>query len=397
MELTRAEAARVAVHFQRLDASRPRATHDSVLDTVRGLGYLQLDTISAVERTHHLVLHSRLKGYRGRLLDDLLYEGRTLCDYWTNVAAIVPVEDREAYRYCWTAHRDGWRSVSRSFLDEILRKSPKDRPFDVDDFDEEMQGRTPGTWSSSRLRNALDILVLEGSLMVHHREKFRKTFTHCPAPPKRLRPSSRSDCEVARFLLRRSLSAMGIGGLREIMVARLLPARVYRREAQRMVREGLLERARIQGVPDDCYVLSERKPEVEKAAAEHTTDAVASLLSPFDNLLINRQRTLILFGFRARFEGYVPQARREYGYFMMPLLWGERLIGYADPKLDRKAGIMTFHTIKVQPTEVKRALPALVEEFVRFLQFHDARRLSIKRSEPRFVAREVETSVNRAV
>ena len=397
MDLSREEAARVAIHFQRLDSPRPRASHDAVLETVRALGYLQLDTISAVERTHHLVLHSRLGGYRGRLLDDLLYEGRAVCDYWTNVAAIIPAEDRESYRYCWTAHRDGWRSVSRPFLDEVLRKSPQDRPFDVDDFGEEMQGRTRGTWSSSRLRSALDILVLEGFLIVHHREGFRKTFTHAANPPARLRASSRSDGEVARFLLRRSLSAMGIGSLREIMVARLLPARVYRREVHRMVREGVLDIARIRGVPDECYLLPERKPEIEKAVATSATEAVATLLSPFDNLLINRQRTLNLFGFRTRFEAYVPQARREYGYFMMPLLCGERLIGYADPKLDRKAGIMTFHSLNVPSKEVKGSLPALVEEFVRFLRFHEARCLRIKGSGPGSFAREIESSVNRAV
>jgi len=190
---------------------------------------------------------------------------------------------------------------------------------------------------------------------------------------------------------------MGLGSLREVMVARLLPTRVYRQEAQRMVREGVLDIARIQGVPDDCYLLPERESEIETAAATSATEAVATLLSPFDNLLINRQRTLNLFGFRTRFEAYVPQARREYGYFMMPILCGERLIGYADPKLDRKEGIMTFHTLSVQSKEVKRSLPALVDEFVRFLQFHEARRLRIKGPKPRSVAREIEASVNRAV
>ncbi len=379
MELTVEQAARVALHFQRLDKRR-KASPSNIYKLVQQLGSLQLDTINVVERSHHLVLYSRLEDYKPQQLDEPLYKQRSLCDFWTNVAAIIPSEDYDYYHYEWNAHRAGWHSATDEFRNQVRQKAPRNRPFTTDDFEESMQGRRKEAWRSSALSNALDILTLEGYFQIHHREGTRKFYAWRTEKPKKLQASTSMDRKLTRFLLQRSLSSLGIGTLQEIQVARLRPVKSYREEAESMLKDGTFEKVKILGLPEQHYILSEKKEEIKRVLDEHADEAKATLLSPLDNLIINRKRTFKLFGFYPQFEAYVPKNKRKYGYFNMPILYGEKLVGYIDPKLDRKTGITTFNKLSVThiPDDAERA--ALAQEFARFLDFHNSKKLEIKNS-----------------
>ncbi len=281
-------------------------------------------------------------------------------------------------------------------MEKIRRLVPQDQPFSTDDFEESLQRRLGG-WSGSELSRALDHFVTEGFLMIHHREGSRKFYSRRERQPEKSKTSQIDDRRLLRFLLRRTLSAMGVGTLREIQLARAMPAKLYNQEAKLMVEDGTLDVVSVKGMRDKYYALPEQREEIEAASEGPTANGQATLLSPFDNLIINRQRTLKLFGFYPRFEAYVPKEMRKYGYYNMPILYGEKLLGYVDPKLDRKTSVMTFQTLNLDHEPDEKALSALVEEFARFLRFHEAERLEVKTSQPHTIAKKIQNEVARAL
>ncbi len=397
MELTREEAARIALHFQQLHRARPKASPITVLETVRRLGSLQIDTISVVERSPHLVLYSRLDNSKPELIQELLFKQRKLCEYWTNVAAIIPVEDQPYYFYRWRTRSDSWIKQfwlpkNREYVEQVRSKIPKDQPFSTDYFEAPLQRGGRG-WSGSELTRALDYLMIEGYLMIHHREGTRRFYAHrkISLTSKRI-----DDRKLLRFILQRALNAMGIGTLREIQLSRLMPATDYKREVESMMKEGVLDGIKVKGLREDFYLLNSRREEIEEAVEETPPNQV-TLLSPFDNLIINRQRTFKLFGFLPRFEAYVPKEKRKYGYYNMPILYKEEFLGYVDPKLDRKTSVMSFQTLNLEKMPSAETESALVEEFARFLRFHNAEKLEVKSSLPRSLTKKIEAGVAKAL
>ncbi len=396
MQLTRAEAARVALYFQLLSRPRPKASESSILALVRALGNLQIDTINVVERSHHLVLNSRLEDYRGELLERLLLK-RRLVEYWTNVAAIIPREDYPYYLYRWTSRADGWLHnfwlpKNRDYLEEIRRRIPRDQPFTTEAFAKSLQRRGRG-WSGSELSRALNILHLDGSLVIHHREGFRKFY----AARRKTPAQSLDEKRVIRFLITRALSSMGIANQREIRLPRLMPPTAYRQEIEAMTNDTTLLTLRVEGLPVDYYMLSDQREEIEEATGNQMEESQATLLSPFDNLIINRERAERLFGFYPRFEAYVPKAKRKYGYYCMPILLDERLVGYVDPRLDRKEGIMTFNVLNLTQRPTDNGRDALVEEFKRFVLFHNGQSLQVRVSDSTRLSRDLELRANKAI
>ncbi len=164
-----------------------------------------------------------------------------------------------------------------------------------------------------------------------------------------------------------------------------------------MVDDGTLDVLRVKGLREKYYGLREQREQIEASREEPAPDDQATLLSPFDNLIINRQRTSKLFDFYPRFEAYVPKEKRKYGYYNMPILYKEKLLGYVDPKLDRKTSVMIFQTLNLDQTPDEEMRSALVEEFARFLRFHNAERLEVKASQPHTTAKKIQNEVDKAL
>jgi uncharacterized protein len=398
MKLTRGQAARVALHFQQFSKPRPRASTNTVLETVRSLGSLQIDTINVVERSQHLVLYSRLNGYKREFLEGALFREGKLCEYFTNVAAIIPLEYYPYYFYGWHTRRSPnnwiqtfWLPKNRDYVERVREAIPQDTAFSTDIFEASLQRGGRG-WSGSELTRALNYLLIGGYLMIHHRKGSQRFYVKRTPPD----TSDIDDRKLTRFILLGALGAMGIGTLREIQLARFMPSTDYKRGVKSMLDDGTLSTLSVEGRGDDHYMLSDRKEEIE-AALQQPPSNEATLLSPFDNLIINRQRTFKLFGFYPRFEAYVPKEKRKYGYYNMPILYGEKFLGYVDPKLDRKTSVMTFQTLNLEQVPDKEMRTALVEEFLRFLRFHNAESLEVKISQPHIVAKKIQSEVEKTL
>jgi uncharacterized protein YcaQ len=370
-------ARRLAVSAQLLAGPQPAPTAETILGVVRHLGRLQLDPTSIVARSHLLVLWSRLGAYDPAVLDDLLWERRELFEYR---AYIVPTDDYALYKARmrtfpagdssrareirrWLAANDGLR---RSILSQLRRRGPL-RLRDLD-------AKAAVGWRSSGWndeRNAgqmLDFLLAQGKVMVTRRESGQRVWDLAervlPAAV-RERPAVRAaDLVAVENHLRE----------RPLTTPRAVPWWPGDRHPEvlleALARRGRAVRATVDGLPGTRYLHADHVPVLERLAAGGW-EPRTTLLSPFDGLIYDRDRTEALFGFRYRFELYVPKAKREYGPFTLPILYGDRLVGRVDSQYDAGARRLAVERVSWEPGAPRAARPAAkraLAELEEFLQ-----------------------------
>jgi len=309
-EVTPAEARRIAVRAQLLDGS---AT--DVLSTVRHLGRLQIDPISTVAPPQYLVLWSRLGRYDRKELDRLLWEERKLFE-WD--AFIYPIEDlplmRALMRAPWGKGR--WGQWQKNFMTEqaglrryILRELERDGPLPSRELEHHAARRDEKTvWWGTRAHMAwmLELLNIRGKIAVAGRSNNQRLWDLA----ERVYPETET-VPVAE-------------------ARRLLEDRRFRAQGVHLVRKrGLVVH-----------------PDAEDGRVPGTR---VTFLSPFDSLVKNRDRAEALWDFFYRLEMYVPKAKREYGYYVLPILRGDRLIGRIEPAFDRKTGVLHVKGVFAEP------------------------------------------------
>jgi uncharacterized protein len=348
LALTNREARRLSVIGQLL--SSPRAA--SVLEVVRGLGELQMDPTAAVARTEQLVLFSRL-GSRFRVaeLERLLWRERALFEY---NAHILPTEDywihRETMRrypagaFSRHAYVRDWLAANAAFRRYVLRELRTRGPLRTRDLEDRVaEGWHTGGWNDQGRNTTmmLELLWSRGEVMIVGRDGNQRLWDlaerRLPTDQPR-RPAA----ERTRTLLERQLRARGVerrGRFGAAMDGER-PAG-WERALRGLVREGVAVPATIDGYPGEWYAHADV---LSRAFRPRTV-----LLSPFDDLISDRDRTERLFGFRFRLEIYVPKAQREYGYFVLPILHGDRLIGRIDPRFDRATQVLHVHAVHAEP------------------------------------------------
>lgn len=366
------------------------------MEVAHDLGYLQLDPIRVVERSHLLVLWSRLGRFDPADLDALQWQERRLFEYWAHAASIVPTEDYPIHnflmrRYLRPRPREGeYRKRTRAWLEEnsalrrsILTRLRAEAPLPLRAFeDRAVQGWRSTGWTSGRnVERMLDILWTKGKVVVAGRSGIQKLFALADGWfPDWTPKATLSEREVTRRAAQRSLRALGVATARQIK--NHFMAGRYRSLPQvltQLEREGLIEQVRVveDGTesPGQWFVHSEDLPLVEGLQAGEWAPRT-TLLSPFDNLIIDRARTESLFGFRYRMEIYVPKAKRQYGYYVLPILHGDRLIGLVDPLMDRKRGTLRVNAVHAEPdapTTLKagRSVAGAIQDLATFLGAQD--------------------------
>jgi len=350
IELTRAEAQRLVLHAQGLTRRAPfgrgRAATRRVIEQ---LGYVQVDTISVVQRAHHHVLRSRVENYEPRMLDRLQRDADVF-EYWSHAAAYLPMRD---YRY-YTPMMDGFRAtrpLDRRLAGEIRARIAAEGPLQSRDF-EAPPGKRGGWWDWKPAKRALETMFLAGELMVRHRDGFQKVFdlteNVLPSGTDTTRPS---DEEWCKFVIRSSARAFGVGTAADLTYPRRAMARFTRRNFAKpfsrafaaLVESGELTPVRIEGQAGyaDSAALAALPIRLGKRTCR--------VLSPFDPLVINRARLATWFDMDYTLECYLPEARRTFGYFALPVLWGDRLIARIDAKAVRDAGRLEIRNLALEP------------------------------------------------
>jgi hypothetical protein len=346
-----------------LDDPRRRATADALYELIERLGFVQIDSINVVERAQHLTLAARMQGYRPALLERLLERDRRLFEHWTHDAAAIPSVwyphwhvRFERYRkrvleHPWWAERVG--PDPQAVVAHVRERLRTEGPLMTKDFEDERPEGTDKTWWGWKpTKAALEYLWRVGEVAVARRVNFHKVYDltervlpHLHAVP----PPGRE--EHAEWACRSALKRLGVATPSEIAgfwnAVSLEEARAWCRQA--VETGGIVEvlAAAVDGAaPRRSYAVPDWEA---RAAALPAAPPRVRILSPFDPILRDRTRALRLFGFDYRFEAFVPAPQRRWGYYILPLLEGERLIGRLDPKLRRDEGVLEIRQLWWEP------------------------------------------------
>ncbi len=357
------EARRLAILAQRLAGPRPPATSDGVMEIFQSLNCIQIDPIRAVDRTQLLVLWSRLGGFDPALLDRLQQDERTIFEAWAHCASYVLTEDFPLFAHHMTEEHIGggvwgeriraWMEANAALKEHILERLAADGPLATSEFEDIAAVPWESTgWNAGRnVTRMLDFLYNGGTILSVGRKGNHK-YWHLAErwlPPGTDRREWTEE-DVVRRAAHKSLRALGIATAKQIknhFIRHRYPG-LQERLAE-LVEEGTAHPARIVGQDGEMWA-GEWLIHHESLAS---LEAIRSggwqprtvLLSPFDNLICDRERTEQLWDFYYRIEIYVPEAKRQYGYYVLPILHGERLIGRMDSKLDRKSGVYAINAL----------------------------------------------------
>lgn len=401
LELSLREARRLALGAQLLAGPPPRRpTKAMMLDTIRHLGAVQIDSINVVARSHHIVLWSRLGNHDPAWLDELLGRDRAIFEYWTHAAAYSPIELFPYFRLIMRRFHDpdgyglgddtlAWIRDNRDLFEHVVETVRVNGPVAATSFQAPDGAPRPGPWSwygNKPTNRALEFLWTMGVLMIDRREKFQRWYdlverVH-PTWDDALLPS----VEEQRLALgAHALRAMGL------TTARWLPdyfrtwgARAITGSASKHILDELVDRgagvpARIEGVDDPVVVSTELLD--RRFRPSRTT-----LLSPFDSLIWDRRRTEALFDFELRLEAYTPAPKRRYGYFSLPILYRDRLVGRLDPKADRKRAEFWVKALHLEPWFAPKAderfYADLAATLRQFASFNGCETIQIERADP---------------
>ncbi|MEX2314800.1 MAG: crosslink repair DNA glycosylase YcaQ family protein [Thermomicrobiales bacterium] len=402
LELSIKEARRLAIGAQLLAGKPPkRPTKQMMLDTIRHLGALQIDSISVVARSHHIVMWSRLGNHPPEWLDELHATDRALFEYWAHAAAFVPIEHYPFFRRMMLEHQNGtgnnWTKRSREWIlehqdliDSVVAHIREHGPVTSSSFDppEGAERAAAWSWYGNKPTNiALDILWTNGTLMIDGRKKFQRQYNLTervhPSWDDRMIPSID---EERNTLAAAALTAMGVTTARWLpdyfrknWGVGPVPGRLSRSILEHLVETGFATPVRVEGIDEGAFVQSallERRIPLSRT----------TLLSPFDSLVWHRPRTAGLFDFELMLEAYTPAPKRRYGYFSLPILYRDRLVGRLDPKAERKTGQFTVKALHLEPWFVgkddERFYAALAGTLSDFASFNDCPEIAVDRADP---------------
>jgi hypothetical protein len=376
------QARRIVLAAQQL-TGRSAQGKDGALGVIQDLGYVQIDTISVVARAHHLTLWNRCPGYRPPNLHDLLTRDRSVFEYWAHAIAYLPISDYRFYIPRMLRHRSGtgswladWERKNPHVLEDVLARVRAEGALTSKDF-ELPPGAKRGTWWDWKpAKRALEILFWQGHLMISARRNFQKVYdlTERVLPPE-TDTTVPSHEELARFHIRRALGGMGLAQEIEIRDAFHVANRETLAGAlEALCGSGEVTQVSIAGIDGVYFSLTKTLERVDIPSPQGVF-----ILSPFDNLVIQRDRLERLFGFQYTIECYLPAAKRTYGYFVLPILWRDRMIGRMDAKADRKAKTLQVKKLWFEDRfgAIGEALPVLSDALARFAAFHRCQEIEV--------------------
>lgn len=379
------------------DPARP-ATARTLQALIEQMGFVQIDTINTVERAHHLTLLSRLDSYRPPLLARLLEEKRSLFEHWTHDASAIPSKWFPHWRHRFGRRRERIRANKwwnqrigdnpDRLIGEIRRRIECEGPLLSRDFEHVPNGHQlpeEGWWGWKPQKAALEYLWHIGELAVTRRINFQKVYdlTERVLGEHYTRPAPEPDAHID-WACRTALERLGVATPAEI-------AHFWHAVTLEQVRAWCAAK-RQAGELVEVLVESADGAKPRAAFAFHDWKSTASrlreaprrmrLLSPFDPVLRDRKRTMRLFDFDYTFEAFVPAPKRRYGYYVMPILEGERLVGRLDPKLHRETATLEIRNIwwesRVKLTKKRRT--ALEDAIERLSAAIGARSISFVRA-----------------
>ncbi len=402
LQLSKTEAAKIILNTQLFDGKIKFAKgKNGFAEIINKLGYVQIDTISVINRAHHHILWSRKNDYKEKHLHDLQAKDKLIFEYWTHAMSFIPMQD---YRYAlprmenfnkpkskWLKYR---HNQSKKFFVPVLERIKNEGPLSSSDFENDT-GRKGGTWWEWKpAKTALEYLFWKGDLMISERKKFQKYYDLSERVlPENVDTRFPSKKELSYYFVRRALSSLGIATEKEILKF-MQPGKTSVSDLQ------IADKKSITKAIDELHESGEVIPltieadhklknfalsqSINTAKNKKKFSSNIHLLSPFDNLIIQRERTKRLFDFDYSIECYVPAPKRKFGYFVVPILWGDKFVGRFDPKAERSTNTLFINNIVFEDIQIDHdeLIPKLSSALWKFASFNGCDKIVIKKCKP---------------
>ncbi|EOW5510532.1 TPA: YcaQ family DNA glycosylase [Escherichia coli] len=362
-----------------LNKPRRRASLEDIPATISRMSLLQIDTINIVARSPYLVLFSRLGNYPAQWLDESLARGE-LMEYWAHEACFMPRSDFRLIRHRMLApekmgwkYKDAWMQEHEAEIAQLIQHIHDKGPVRSADFEHPRKGAS-GWWEWKPHKRHLEGLFTAGKVMVIERGNFQRVYdlTHRVMPDWDDERDLVSQTEAEIIMLDNSARSLGI--FREQWLADYYR---LKRPALAAWREARAEQQQIIAVHveklGNLWLYADLLPLLERALAGKLTATHSAVLSPFDPVVWDRKRAEQLFDFSYRLECYTPAPKRQYGYFVLPLLHRGQLVGRMDAKMHRQTGILEVISLWLQEgikptTMLQKGLRQAITDFASWQQ-----------------------------
>lgn len=399
MKISLLNARRLALHAQMLDGrTRLSKGKEGTYQTIERLGYVQIDSISVIQRAHHHTVWTRLPDHSPDMIHELQTKDRRIFEYWGHALSYIPMTDYRYYLRRMQTFHDPHGKWERARLEKyghlmkpVLDRIREEGSIRSKDLAQVGMAKSCPDQQGNPAKSAAELLFWRGELMISERINSERVYDLTERViPDGTDTKVPADDELGRFLVRRALRAYGVAREREICDHIQAADRAAVVSAiQELLDSGEVTRVTLEGHDGtDHFALTEM---LGAAAGLRKKAPRVHLLSPFDNLIIQRGRTEKLFGFEYALECYVTPAKRKHGYFVLPILWGEELIGRFDPKTDRKSGTMMILNLLFESsfTRYDEFLPEFVGKLRDFARFNNCENIRVVRCSPASIKREL--------
>lgn len=353
------------------------------LEMIAHLGYVQIDTISVVERAHHHVLWNRVQNYQQDHLN-ILVKNKQIFEYWAHAAAYLPMRD---YRFALPQMNAVRRGENRYFgqgdvtlMREIMAQVNAEGALKLRDLEQRHRARSGQGWKMSVGRRALEQLFMQGDLMICERQGMEKIYDLTErCLPTNIDLTEPNIQQYAQYLFDQTLNAHGVMSLKQLLH---LKTGKPIQHAMRQIIDEQLEGGRIERRQLDhgqyVYVNPQNFAEVRQ------TEKQLKILSPFDNVLIHRERLQQIFAMNYRLECYLPADQRHFGYFCLPILYGDQLVGRIDCKAHRAEKclqVLSLHMENSAIDDEAKFYQMLMQELRKFSLFNQCDEVDVTRIE----------------
>jgi len=353
-------------------------------NAINHIGYVQIDTISVVARAHHHILYSRVPGFKPAMTNQMLLNG-DIFEYWAHAAALLPIADFRfslPYKHAVKSGQIHWHKArDKKLMGELLARIRSDGPIRSRDVKTTATSRA-GWWDWKPAKKALEQMYMEGDLMVSGREGFQKTYDLTervlPSHVNSLMPSIE---EFAVHIVDQQLRCHGFASLKGLTYLR-------RNTELRKAVKVLVNERLAQGTLEQVQVSSGEVFILAEGGLERPLPRMNSrmlILSPFDNSVIQRDRLRALFQYDYQLECYVPEAKRQYGYFCLPLLYRDEFIGRMDCKAHRKTSHLEIRSLYLEQhnVDMDAVIAAFVRAVTQFCRFQECDSVSLTKVWPK--------------
>jgi uncharacterized protein len=367
--LTPAQARKIILHAAGLWKRAPFGKgKEAVYKFIDHLGFLQIDTNYVVERAHHHVIATRVPGYQPDWIDALQADGQVY-EFWTFATGYMPMH---AYRFSLPVHTafagkydvaPAEAALQRKIIDRIGREGP----LMASDFENDRTTKSTGWWDWRPSKRALEHLHLSGQLITLRKKNFQKVYDL----PENILPADLdltlpTDEEFTRHAIHRALKALGIASIKDIAYTCRFVKMPWKTAVQQLVDAGKVCAVDVTGLKGGPYYML---PEYQKKSITLSGDVF--ILSPSDILNVLRHRLRDFFEFDYQVECFVPEAKRKYGYFSLPILIGDKFVARMDSKADRKNRTLLIHNLHLESVGLTKAAIADIGEAIQaFAKFN---------------------------